>query len=354
MNNGCKPQDYKVLLISPLPPPIGGIATWTKCFLEEFVKAGLQYSLVNTTQTKSIKSLPALNIFLNSLNFFGLLINALKIYLFDSIDLVHISTSLSKWGIVRDIVLAKSARIFGYPVVVHVHCDIEVIVRLYDHRKLVIHLFQIASEVIVLNKSSEDFVARADGCHCSIIPNFINGASVENKLISSEIKDIIFVGHITKYKGLFELIESARTNPNIRFTLVGSIIQDNLLDHAPDNIFYLGAQSREVVKDLLGDADVFILPSYTEGFSVALLEAMSMGLPIIASDVGANSEMIGDKGGVILENISEMAISLAIKTLKPKKVREAASTHNLHRVNRWYSSETVMKTWLDKYLEHSD
>lgn len=354
MNSGCNPQDYKVLLISPLPPPIGGIATWTKCFLEELIKAGLQYSLVNTTQAKNIHSLPALNIFLNSLNFFRLLINTLKICIFDDIDIVHLSTSLSKWGIVRDIVLAKSTKIFGYPVVVHVHCDIEAIVELYDHRKVVIYLLRIATEVIVLNKSSEAFVAKDNGCRCSIIPNFINEAPLENKFIRSNITNIIFVGHITRYKGLFEIIEAAHTNPNIRFTLVGSIVQDNVLHRIPENISYLGAQPREVVKGLLGDADIFILPSYTEGFSVALLEAMNMGLPIIASDVGANAEMIGGEGGVILESITEKSISLAIKALTPKKVREAASTHNLHRVNRWYSPETVVKTWLDKYLEHSD
>ena len=51
----------------------------------------------------------------------------------------------------------------------------------------------------------------------------------------------------------------------------------------------------------LDKADVFLFPSYTEGFSISLTEAMASGLPCIASDVGANQDMLENHGGILIK-----------------------------------------------------
>ena len=53
-----------------------------------------------------------------------------------------------------------------------------------------------------------------------------------------------------------------------------------------DAVHFLG--QRQDVPDLLNAMDIFVLPSYSEGVSLALLEAMAAGLPVIATAVGAS------------------------------------------------------------------
>lgn len=343
----------KVLLVSPLPPPTGGIATWTTFFLEELLNAGLHCSLINISRKQKINSSSALNAVFDMINLLKILFRMLHSIIFDSVRIVHISTSLSKRGIIRDILFARLARLLRCAVIIHVHCEIHVIVEIYRHKSLVTQLLLIATEVIVLNKASQKFAVQEGVASCSIIPNFIKVAAPVPKVISKDIQIITFVGHITKYKGVNEITEAARKNPTIQFKLVGPTIEEGMLEEVPRNLIYLGSQTREFVSDLLKESDLFILPSYTEGFSIALLEAMNAGLPVIASDVGANSEMLADKGGVILETISEEAINNAIKTLSPRTLREAASAHNIRRVIDCYAAEVVIKTWIDKYKGYS-
>jgi glycosyltransferase involved in cell wall biosynthesis len=63
--------------------------------------------------------------------------------------------------------------------------------------------------------------------------------------------------------------------------------------HALENcVFLLG--DRSDIADLLAGFDIFALPSLTEGYSIALLEACAAGLPIVATDVGGNREIVRD------------------------------------------------------------
>lgn len=343
----------KVLLVSPLPPPTGGIATWTTFFLNELLSAGLQCSLINISRKQTIDSSSVLNAMFDVVNLVKNLRQMLHSIIFDSVGIVHICTSLSRRGIIRDIFFASLARLLRCPVIIHVHCEIHGIVEIYRHKSLVRRLLLIATEVIVLNRASQKFAIQEGVANCSIIPNFIEVAAPLSKIITKDIQIITFVGHITKYKGVVEITEAARMNPTIQFKLVGPTIEEGMFEEAPRNLIYLGSQTRDFVSDLLKESDLFILPSYTEGFSIALLEAMNAGLPVIASDVGANSEMLAGKGGVILETISEEAISNAIKSLSPKTVRQAASEHNIRRVTDCYAAEVVIKTWIYKYKGYS-
>ena len=66
-----------------------------------------------------------------------------------------------------------------------------------------------------------------------------------------------------------------------------------------DAVHFLG--QRQDVPDLLNAMDIFVLPSYSEGVSLALLEAMAAGLPVIATAVGGLPEVVtdGDNGLLI-------------------------------------------------------
>jgi glycosyltransferase involved in cell wall biosynthesis len=79
-------------------------------------------------------------------------------------------------------------------------------------------------------------------------------------------------------------------------------------------VHFLG--NREDVPDLLAAMDIFALPSYSEGVSLALLEAMAAGLPVIASEVGGLPEVVQhEKNGLLIPPRDSTALVQALETL---------------------------------------
>ena len=121
----------------------------------------------------------------------------------------------------------------------------------------------------------------------------------------------------------FDLLIKALSNITIprdkwKLNIVGwGSEKDNLLqlikiNNLSDNVFLLGKMDKLQIAEELRKSDVFVLPSRNENFSVAVLEALSMGLPVVASDVGGIKECLSDENGIIVpaENIDELKKAL--------------------------------------------
>jgi glycosyltransferase involved in cell wall biosynthesis len=81
-----------------------------------------------------------------------------------------------------------------------------------------------------------------------------------------------------------------------------------------DTVIFTGFQNQP--GDYLGLMDVFLLPSFTEGTSMTLLEAMSLGIPTVATLVGGTPEIVEDKEtGFLIESDDQEAFTSAIKKL---------------------------------------
>jgi glycosyltransferase involved in cell wall biosynthesis len=117
------------------------------------------------------------------------------------------------------------------------------------------------------------------------------------------------VGNLIPYKGHADLISAfalaGAEDPRLALVIVGEDrgIGKDLSQQAEtlgvaDRVSLLG--QRADVPALLGAFDVAVLPSHEEGFSNALLEMLSAGLPVIATMVGGNAEAIADMEGCVL------------------------------------------------------
>src|SRR5690606_7980719 len=110
------------------------------------------------------------------------------------------------------------------------------------------------------------------------------------------------VGRLSAVKGTIHFLEAARlildACPEARFLVVGTgELADSLSAKAAalglgDACRFLGARSD--VYDLVCAMDVFVLPSLDEGIPMALLEAMTLRTPVVASNVGGVPEVITD------------------------------------------------------------
>ena len=342
----------RMLLLSPLPPPAGGIATWTENYCKYMHSVGHTVWLVNTAvrgQRSYGEQKKRLSGELKRI--WDILCQTHRTLQEEHIDYVHINTSCSPAGLLRDILCMLLAK--RHLLVLHCHCNVEDQVgksRLGKH--LLTFAVRKADRVLVLNEKSLHYVQTFGCTKVQILPNFTDLDAVTSAHIAREnIKRILFVGHVRREKGLFELLEAASSFPEISFELVGPVHEDLKGIRVPSNVHLLGTQAKESVVTLLGEADVFLFPSYSEGFSMALLEAMAAGLPCIATDVGANRDMLEDRGGILIPAKDPRAIVDAIEKLRQPGTREAMSAWNQKKVRETYTVDRVMTQLLRRMQE---
>lgn len=347
-------ESLKVLLISPLPPPAGGIATWTVQFLDWAKKNNLNVNIVDTSLKGSRAA--KINSDRNISDEVRRTINILKdlkkkIKEFDP-NVIHLNTACGKFGIIRDYLFARLVKKANKKIIIHYRCNIEdqVMIKSVQHFFLK-KISEIADKNIVLNKASKKYLRINFEQESLIVPNFISGDFInkKSKSINAEINQILFIGHVQESKGIFEIIEAAKLLPDIKFKLAGPVKDEEIKKGLPRNVYLLGAVKNSEVRELLLNSDVFLFPTYTEGFSNALLEAMAIGLPIITTPVGANVDMVESKGGIIIDIHDIEGIMEAILSIQNPLKRKEISNWNIQKVKDNYTIENVMGQLISEY-----
>jgi glycosyltransferase involved in cell wall biosynthesis len=174
----------------------------------------------------------------------------------------------------------------------------------------------------------------------------------ENPSKNNDIRTFVFIGRNERRKGLKELQESLQqllsSGARFHFHFIGEIAENERLNHS--NLIYHNAiRDAEKIKTILDQCDCLVIPSHSEGMPTVILEAMSRGLAIVGTNVGAVSKMI-DGNGLLLEKpkvglITEalnMMIQLSPDQLSLFKVR---SLELVRSKFRW--SEIAAKKYND-------
>ncbi len=339
----------RILLISPLPPPAGGDSTWAEKYLQYREAQGWESAVVNTSllgkraQTVSDKK-NLLEEFKRCRGIWKHIREKLKTF---QPCVVHMNMNCSPFGVLRDYISVRIIKKRKQKLVIHCHCNVrDQIGGSKIGVSVLKRILKMTDAVIVLNTQSREYVRAISGKEAVIVPNFIEGSFVrDQKAISASVQTVLFTGHIRQTKGVSELLAVAKQHPDIAFLLAGTITtdydKDELLRDSCGNVQLLGNVSPDEVRRLLDMADVFMFPSYTEGFSVSLLEAMARGVPIVTTAVGAGEEMLEHKGGVIVPPQDAQALSAALDSLDQAK-RADMSRWNLEKVSHSYTIDRVM------------
>lgn len=120
-----------------------------------------------------------------------------------------------------------------------------------------------------------------------------------------------------------------------------------LAENVP-GVVLTGFQKGDRLAELFANAALFVLPSSHEGMPIALLEAMSFGLPVLASDIVANKELaLSDDDYFPLGDVDLLAQSIAAKLAKP--LSDEASRAQRQRIEQSYSWQSVAEKTLQVY-----
>ena len=333
----------KVILLSPLPPPSGGIARWTQLYLSECEKLDIKAAVVNTgiSLKRANQKNRSFTIWDEILRTKKILFDTKKLIKIESADAIHICSPCSRFGLFRDWFCVKMAK--KIPVFFHCHCNIEDQARTKISRYILSVIVHKSKKVFVLNETSKKLIDAIEPQKAVMIPNFIEDKCVREKHnISEQIKTIVFVGHVKIKKGIREIYEVAESFKNIRFVVIGPVQQLPNGVEKPDNVILEGEVKHEKLLSYWEQADLFLFPSHTEGFANVMLEAMSSGLPIIATDVGSNKDMIENHGGIIVPVKDVKAMKKAIVEMENPELRAKMSEWNIEKVRETYTLSKIM------------
>ena len=170
------------------------------------------------------------------------------------------------------------------------------------------------------------------------------------------------VGRLVPIKGHTALLDAAAILVQRGFDLSVLLVGDGSeLDHLrakaaaspylASRVHFLGASQN--VDQALAAMDVFVLPSISEGMSNTLLEAMSAGLPVVATRVGGNPELIEDgAGGVLFSvgNIRELVGHLE-RLASHREYRETLGAAARARILTHYRLDSMLENYRNLYKE---
>lgn len=185
---------------------------------------------------------------------------------------------------------------------------------------------------------------------CKLIPTGVRIPEIKYK----DSKDILitFAGRLVEVKGVEYLIKAVN-NINEKFKLL--IIGDGpekqkLTDLATgDNrIEFLGF--RNDVREILDDVDIFVLPSFSEGVPIALLEAMAAGCACVVTRIGL--PVSDGKDGLVVEPGDSSDIAIAIEKLMANKdLRKAMQEGGRQFIRKNHSLEKMGEMYVDLFRD---
>jgi len=215
----------------------------------------------------------------------------------------------------------------------------------------------------MVNKN-KSFLVRGSGVDLDLLDR--QKITNDEKLRLSEelaLKDslvITMVARLVRQKGVMEYLESARkvreVIPDIRFLLIGpqagegsQAIPREIIETYKDCVTWLGQRSD--VPAILSISDIFVLPSYREGLSRVLLEAGSIGLPLISTNVpGCRDIVIDEVTGLLVPVRDSESLSKAIIRLyESQKERQQLGDAAKERISQLFSLDKVANSYSEIY-----
>ncbi len=168
---------------------------------------------------------------------------------------------------------------------------------------------------------------------------------------------VLAVGRLSPEKRLEDLIAAhAEAVPDLPLVLVGdtSYTDDYIAElrtMAGPNVHFPGYLQGEALEELYSNALVYAIPSEIEGLSLSLLEAMSLGCPVVASDIPGNREALGDPpAGLTHPACDRSALASRLRTLAgDAALREGLSDAAAARVRDVFDWDAIAMATLDVY-----
>lgn len=234
----------------------------------------------------------------------------------------------------------------------------------YVHRFLEKWSILSRSYVTAVSKFQCDYFSNKYGVSAKYIPT---GVDIKTPARPKEIlqlgltprKYILFASRLVQDKGAHYLIPAFRhLDTDYKLVIAGDVPKEDhyknqLLTQADNDarILFPGFVEGRLLEELFSNAAIYVQPSEVEGLSIALLEAMSYGLPCLVSDIPENKEAIADCGVTFRSrNVDDLTTQLSTMLTYRDHFNKLAEK-GIHRVKTHYSWDAIAQEFNDYYQE---
>ena len=334
----------KICLLGHFPPHIGGVSSHTYLLSQELIKRGdevyvLTYPMdniqdidgvhVETAPTINIKGLRGFFFFLSAT------VKLISLVKKQDIDLIHAHFLLPP-----GLIAVLAGLITRKKIAVTVHgSDIFILASNPVLKIIIKYVLKNADYIAVVNETIRKRILelKIEGVEdkIKVTPNAVdlkkyNPQTVTNfaqEIRLSSIKPVIlFVGNLVPQKGLEYLMKAKRLlKSDAELVIVGdgplmAELKQTVKKDKIKDVFFTGA--RKDVNRIMPAADVFVLPSVSEGFPITIIEALASGLPVVATRVGGIPDVVTEEVGITVEPRDPHALARGLNTiLENSKIR---------------------------------
>ena len=304
----------KVLYIGTHYKGRGGIATVIRSYKE---LAGEQFHFVSIlTSSHKIGKL---------LDFLGAVCSTLYYCLFKDIRILHIHTA-SYISFYRESIFVWIGKLLGKQIVLHIHGgDFE---KFYHQApKYVGKVCKQAGVVVAVSDYFKNIFSQlALNPYVETVYNAVDAPLYEKSSGKAAKLQVSFLGMISENKGIYDIIKCLGEHKDyfehrIEFHIGGEGENDRLSAliakyGISDFVVYHGWMEKSLKHSLLSKTDIYLQPSYFESLGIAIIEAMSYAVPIIASNRGGIPELVKDGvNGKLIEPGQTESLFEALKLL---------------------------------------
>jgi glycosyltransferase involved in cell wall biosynthesis len=243
----------------------------------------------------------------------------------DSIKIIHINTA-SYTDFFRNSLFVSVGKIFKKKILLQIHGGM--FEQFYNsHSAYTRKIINKCDCIIAVSDFLGKFIKTLTNREVIVLPNMIERPLFEKKIFNTEDNNrlsIVFLGAINENKGIFDILNVFENNclyfkdkVELHICGVGDIrrLEDSISRaRLNDFVIYHGWLNKFEKHRLLSQSDILIQPSYFESFGISIVEGMSYGLSIIATNVGGIPELVEDKvNGILISPGNKSQLINAIK-----------------------------------------
>jgi glycosyltransferase involved in cell wall biosynthesis len=355
----------RVCLVAPLPPPYGGIGNWT-LLVRRYAQARNDVYLDIVDTAPRWRAIDDLSLWKRAIGGGAQLLRDYVRFLRllrRRPDVIHLTTS-GQLAVVRDIAILATARWAGVRSVYHIRFGRIPQIAQENTRewRMLARAIRLANCVVAIDPATADAIRRrAPQVRTLRIPNGVDLEALPAPGKASALRTVLFLGWVIPAKGMAELVQAWAESVVEGWRCVvagpgsGRYREELLQRFHPEHLEFLPEQSHDDAMRLMASADVFVLPSHTEGFPNVILEAMALGRPIIAAGVGAIPEMLAGDCGVLVPPKDAAALGAALRRMcSDAALRESVGARARARAHAEYAMARVLEQLVSAWRQGAE